>query len=233
MLRRLRFGLAATPLVLALLYPLPVLANTAVAIDCGDGSPISGSVDLTTLTELQGSVQAMLDNPSGMSCSLSQLSLVDPLASTNDPGSFVVGGGRYGREAPNCPINFSLSAHVGSSGIAHGTQTATENNTTNGTPPCPGQGHIKANVTCVAVNGNLAEVRGDITDATGSLGPPFFAVGQVWVTDVQDNGRPSTGIPDDILQFSDNPGTENGCVAGITFPPPFTVDNGNITVHNG
>lgn len=218
-------------MTVGLLHPVPAYANTAVTIDCGDGSPINASVDLATLTKLEASIQSMIDNPSGMSCSLSQPVSVDPLSSGNDPGSFVVGGGRYFAPGTSCAINFGLSGHVDKNGVAHGTQTATESNSTQ---ECGGQGHIKANVTCVAVAGTFAEVRGDIMEQSGSLGPDSFPPGlTVLATDVQDNGKPSTGIPDQIEQFVDSPGTENSCVAGITYPPPFEVDHGNITVHGG
>jgi len=119
---------------------------TPVTIDCGDGSPMSGAVDLSTLASLQASIQGMVDNPAGLSCSLSQLALADPL-SASKPGGFVVGGGRYDRDV--CPLNFGLSAHIDSAGIGHGTQTLSANNSN---PDCGGTGHVKANVTCVAIS---------------------------------------------------------------------------------
>jgi hypothetical protein len=101
-----------------------------------------------------------------------------------------------------------------------------------GIPGCPGEGHIKANITCVAVSGNVAEVRGDIMEQSGSLGPEFFPPGDtVFVTDVVDNGNPSMGIPDQIQQSVDAAGTEQDCAANVQ-NPIFTVDNGNITVHD-
>ena len=230
-LKVLRLAAACIPLIALFVNPTPAFANTAINLDCGDGSPISGSVDTTTLTEVQGAVQAMIDNPTGASCALSLPSTFDPLATSNDPGSFVVGGGRYSFPGVPCAVNFSLSGHIDQNGLAHGTQTATE---TNSSTECGGQGHIKANVTCVAVSGKFAEVRGDIMEQSGSLGPDFFPKGTtVWVTDVMDNGRPNTGVPDQIEQFTDYPGTEHNCVAGITYPPAFDVDHGNITVHGG
>ena len=45
---------------------------------------------------------------------------------------------------------------------------------TNSDKSCLGQGHIRANVTCLAVNRSDAEIRGDILDQTGSLGPSSF-----------------------------------------------------------
>lgn len=232
-----RFGrpvlAVAATLAVVMLAPVIALAGSLVNVDCGDGAPLSTTADLTTLTSLQASIQGMVDNPSGMSCSLTQGGVADPtllgISTSNGGGDrFVVGGGRYGREFPNCPTNFSLNAHVNGQG-PHGTQNVTMTNSDKG---CPGQGHIRANVTCLAVNGNDAEIRGDILDQTGSLGPQFFPAGDtVLVTDVQDNGKPSTGVPDTIVQYVDTTGTDLACA-----PPSgdqyFTVDNGNITVHD-
>jgi hypothetical protein len=233
--RFLRLCAGALPLLAWFASPIPAYADSAVGIDCGDGAPISGSVDATTLTELQGAVQAMVDNPSGMTCSLT-LGALDPLGSANSPGSFVVGGGRYGLTPSDCVINFSVSAHVDQHGAAHGTQTATEPNTPNN-QPCGGEGHVKADVTCVAVLGNMAEVRGDIMEQSGSLSSQFFFPpnAPVWFTVVQDNGRPNTGVPDRIEQGVDAAGTENNCATDLAGqgPPFFTVDNGNVTVHGG
>ena|SRR5437899_4036736 len=140
-MKRFVRALVLAPLF-ALLLPIIASADTLAlaTVDCGDGSPLTAAVGLDTLTQIQESIQGMLDNPSGMSCTLSQPTLADPLSTGSDPGSFVVGGGRYDRA--QCPINFSLSGHVDKTG-AHGTQTATLNNSI---PGCPGQGHIKANV---------------------------------------------------------------------------------------
>jgi hypothetical protein len=140
----------------------------------------------------------------------------------------VNGGGRYDRA--ECAVNFSLNAKLTASG-AVGTQTATMSNAPGAIPGCPGQGHVKATVTCVAVNGHDAEVRGYITERSGSFGPEFFPAGNVFVTDVQDNGNPSAGTPDTIVQYVDQPGTQNSCQAP-TGDQLFTVDNGNVTVRS-
>ena len=209
----------------------PAYASSGVTVDCGDGSPMTGSVDAATLSELQSAVQAMVANPSGTSCSLNLLGALDPLASGGDPGSFVVGGGRYFvGGGTSCVLNFAINGHVDKDGTAHGTQTITESNSTT---ECGGQGHVKATVTCVAISGNIAEVRGDITQQTGSLGPEFFPPGDtVLVTDVVDNGKPNSGVPDRIEQHVDATGTENNCLANNAYPI-FTVDNGNVSVHAG
>src|SRR5690349_11016785 len=121
MIRR-SLGPAIVAMTFILLLPLAAAAQGPVTVDCGDGFPISGTIDIDSVTQLEGSIQGMLDNPSGTTCSLSQLSVTDPLSTPSDPGSFAVGGGRYDRDV--CPLNFALSGHVDASG-AHGTQTIT------------------------------------------------------------------------------------------------------------
>jgi len=71
-MKRLLWALASAGL-LALLVPATASADTLtlVTIDCGDGYPLTATVDLPTLTELEASVQAIIDNPSGLTCSLS------------------------------------------------------------------------------------------------------------------------------------------------------------------
>ena len=84
----------------ALSLPIIVSADTLAraTVDCGGGSPLTAAVDLDTLTQIQRSIQGMLDNPSGMSCRLSQPTLAGPPSTGSDPGSVVVGGARYDRD---------------------------------------------------------------------------------------------------------------------------------------
>src|SRR5947209_15434759 len=98
-----RFLAIVVGVSLGLLVP-PAMASadtlTLVTIDCGDGSPLQLTVDTNGLTELQASIQGMIDNPSGLSCSLSTSPVLSPLAvgtsalAGNNP-PFVVGGGRF------------------------------------------------------------------------------------------------------------------------------------------
>ena len=230
MIRRFTRGVVALASSTLCLFAFGASAASAdvglqnVNLACSDGTSTNLSVDLATLQQLTDSVTAMSLYPAGLSCSLGQ---ADPNSAS--AGAFVVGGGRYDRA--ECPINFSVSGHVDSNGT-HGTQTATETSAPGGIPGCPGEGHIKADITCLAINGNRAEVRGDIMEQSGSLGPEFFPPGDtVFVTDVVDNGNPSAGVPDQIVQSVDATGTEQNCDASVqSFY--FLVDNGNITVHS-
>jgi hypothetical protein len=218
-------------LVLALAMSSPAAADAPVTVSCGDGSSFSVNADVDTLAQLQSAVQAMIDHPAGVSCSLSQTAVALSLGNSSD-GDFAVGGGSYGFKKGfdfRCWINFGLSAHI-NNGRASGTQTLTQSAAS---AECGGEGHVKANITCLQVSENFAEMRGDILEATGSLGPDFFPPGSaVLVTQIQDNGNGSSATPDRIIQFELLPGTESGCSTGGFFDEPFTVDNGNVSVHD-
>ena len=210
----------------ALALPPAVSADTLtlVTVDCGDGSPLQATLDADGLTALQSSLQAIIDNPAGLSCTLSTSPVIAPplgtIASADSGRPFVVGGGRYARSG-GCGINFNLSGHVDSDGVARGTVAFGINNA----PGCD-QGAVKAKVTCLNVNGvdKTAEVKGDVTQANGVLGgfqqsPPI-----VVFTDVQDNGKADT-----ITQLTDPDQIDNACTAA---PGILSADNGNITVHS-
>lgn len=233
---RLPIALSLAIAFFGLWSPTTAYADTPVVVDCGDGAPLSANVDALTLTKLTASVQSILDNPSGTTCSLAAGTLDPTLTGGSNP--FVVGGGRYARGAifgPNtasyqCGINFSMSAHKDQDGY-HGHQSYTVNNVDGCSPY---SGHISANVTCFAVNGNVAEIRGLITDVSGFYATPGLLDGlHVFVSEVTDNGPPSALTRDMVYLTDDFDGTENDCTAPgaySVFERP--IDNGNITVHD-
>jgi hypothetical protein len=221
-------------LICALLFPQAAVADGPISVDCGDGSPILANVDLTTLADLEGSIQGMIDYPSGTSCSISNAVQLDPTLALGISGGnpFVVGGGRYDRgpgpgSSQGCGVNFSLNAHADKSGF-HGQQNYTINNA-DGCRDFGLQGHVKANVTCLDVALNAAQIKGTVTEVTGGF-IGLVAVGDVLESDVIDNGPPSGPNPDRIDVFADPPGTGLTCLANST--AFFPVENGNITVHN-
>ena len=224
----------AAGLLLALVAPLAALADNLVTVDCGDGSPLSTTADLATSTSLQASVQGMLDNPTGASCTLSEGAVVDPtltVGSSSSGNPFVVGGGRYDRgpgpgPMQGCGLNFSMSAHRDSSGF-HGQQTITINNADGCSAD---KGQVKANVTCLDVKNNVAQILGIISEASGPFFSSIASPGDIFENDVVDNGRPSSGIADMIGQNA-YPGPAAPCLADPTLAT-FQVENGNITVHD-
>jgi hypothetical protein len=226
--------IVALVVLLSLLTSAIARADSPVTIDCGDGSALNAVVDDATLASLQSSLGAMLDNPTGVTCLLSAAA-IDPtvsIAASSSSRAFVVGGGRFDRgpgpgSMQGCGLNFSLSAHADNNGV-HGEQTYTINNA-DGCGDLSLHGHIKANVTCLDVLGNEAQLKGVVSEVSGEFFSSLAAVGDTLETDVEDNGNPSSGIADRIDVFPRPPLTNLVCAASGS--PFFEVENGNITVH--
>jgi hypothetical protein len=207
---------------------------TAITVDCGDGYPISATVDTATLTKVEGAIQGMIDNPAGLSCSLSTTPTLTPTTTTGttappSPGNgdgFVTGGGRYDA---GCIRNFGLSGHFdknGAPGAAHGTSNVTQSSANGCT-----QGHITSSVYCMDIgidaSGNgIAQLQSTITQVDGIFAAPDTSggfglkVGDKIETDMQD----SVSGPDKIFHRA---GASGVCAAtGEGFP----VVNGNVKV---
>ena len=101
-MRRIPLVLALTVgLVIGTMVPGSALGETSVSLNCDDGTSVQLLLDADTLTSLTASVQAMLDYPAGLTCTLIQnplggLSFFGQIAQAS-PGSepFIVGGGRW------------------------------------------------------------------------------------------------------------------------------------------
>src|SRR5437879_13163951 len=80
--------------------PTAAIGLTQVNLSCDDGTSTTLVVDTNTLTRLTTAVQAMIDYPAGLTCTLVQVPL--PLFSFGSPAlaaspgkhPFIVGGGR-------------------------------------------------------------------------------------------------------------------------------------------
>jgi hypothetical protein len=101
-MRRIPLVLALTVgLVIGTMVPGSALGETSVTLNCDDGTSVQLLLDADTLTSLTASIQAMLDYPAGLTCTLIQ----NPLgglsffghAALAAPGQepFIVGGGRW------------------------------------------------------------------------------------------------------------------------------------------
>jgi hypothetical protein len=137
------------------------------------------------------------------------------VANATPPNDFAVGGGKHTDPAnPNVAIPFEFSAHSGPLGEDPKGQIKVASDV----------GLIKAEVTCLVVQGN----RAIITAVSDEL------PGGIVVTEAVDNGEPSDGTPDllrnsfveAIVPDPDNP----GCF--LPTLPPVPVTQGNIVVHD-
>ena len=99
-MRRVVLALAMTVgLAIGTITPVSALGDTSVTLSCNDGTSVKLVVDADTLTGLTQAVQAMINYPAGLSCTLIQ----NPLGVTfgqiafasAGQNPFIVGGGRW------------------------------------------------------------------------------------------------------------------------------------------
>ena len=119
MRRALLTVVTAAGLAIGTVMPTSALGLTQVTLNCDDGTTWTAVVDTDTLTGLVAAVQAMLDYPAGLTCTLIQVPVVTVGAvalagSGNDP--FIVGGGRWQVpspcESPPHPLDLGEVAKV-------------------------------------------------------------------------------------------------------------------------
>src|SRR5438128_390558 len=119
MRRALLAVVTAAGLAIGTVMPTSALGLTQVTLNCDDGTTWTAVVDTDTLTGLVAAVQAMLDYPAGLTCTLIQAPVVTVGAvalagSGNDP--FIVGGGRWQVpspcESPPHPLDLGEVAKV-------------------------------------------------------------------------------------------------------------------------
>ena len=105
-MRRIVLAIAMTTgLAIGSVVPASALGETSVTLTCDDGTSSKLLVDTNTLTALTQAVQAMIDYPAGLSCTLIQnplgVSFGAVAFASSEP--FVVGGGRYQLTCPTPP----------------------------------------------------------------------------------------------------------------------------------
>jgi hypothetical protein len=214
----------ASALLLGMTVPRADIGLNAVTIDCGDGYPIHANVSLAELTKLEGVIQAMAADPvSAPPCSLTQ----DAQPEQTETRPFIFGSGTYGSPV-NCELRFHVKASLDANGDAHGFQRVIAPPDNCGAAP-PGGGELTANVTCVAVAGNIGEMRGIVSESTGLFASSIIDIhpGDVMFTQAQENTPP---VPDEINQYKDPPNTEHQCVPQIDSVAAFPLDSGDIEV---
>ncbi|HEV8535906.1 MAG TPA: hypothetical protein VGR87_09350 [Candidatus Limnocylindria bacterium] len=101
-MRRILLTVAiAVGLAIGAMLPVAAIGETQVTLNCSDGTSVSLVVDADTLTGLTESIQAMIDYPAGLSCTLVQVPLglgaVFGRIALASPGQspFIVAGGRW------------------------------------------------------------------------------------------------------------------------------------------
>lgn len=229
------------------------LALTEVTIDDDDGHPTIADVDDETLEAIQQSLQAMLDTPAGLSCTLR----TGPMLGEKHDEAFAVGAGRYlsftaSANGSGCFLDFGFKAHNEEDRLnplnttsARGTVAWRTSRANHPDPTCS-DGQVKIDVTCMAAVATTqntmpaaAEIKGFVTQATGQYAdlapgsPLCLAYGIngycVVLTDATDGKK--TGNPDTINQVLDFSHAPYTCVAPASPQNPLISGNITIKVH--
>ncbi|HEV8467968.1 MAG TPA: hypothetical protein VGR46_00040 [Candidatus Limnocylindria bacterium] len=226
--------IAATVLSVGMTFPVSGIGLTQVTLDCSDGTSLTMTVDTDTLTSLTSSVQALLDYPAGLTCTLAQTPVVR-FGNVADAGliaGFVNGGGRFQGACPGGGtfwVNIAVNAQ-NQDGRVVGTvnQTVVDGQ-------CVAPGFFKSTPTCLQIfseDPSLAWVTTIVNETSGT----FFTsqgvtAGSYARFSFRDNGSPSeqSGVFDRI---GETPAGSDPACAGIgNTPTPFiNLANGNLTV---
>ncbi len=100
-MRRTVLALAiAAGLAIGTVVPVSALGETPITLNCSDGTSTNLTLDADALASLTQAVQAMLDYPAGLTCTIVQNPLgvsFGSIALAGSPGknSFIVAGGRW------------------------------------------------------------------------------------------------------------------------------------------
>jgi len=256
-MKRAVFALAiAIGLAIGTMVPASALGLSQATLRCDDGTTSTMVVDTTTLVGLTQAVQAMIDYPAGLTCTLAQVPLVSfgtVAVAANEP--FVVGGGRYllPCDAPGLPnfggggggaptqdaapdgfywVNLAINAHQ------KGTDFVGTLNETIPEHQCVPHGHFTSKPTCLTVAGTLAYVTTIVTQTSQETTNNFFPAievipGESTRFSFEDFGNPGhqpDGV-DDTLNGVYTVDDSDCATFDNTPAPAVDLVHGNITVH--
>ena len=225
---------AALGLSIGMAFPVSGIGLTKVTLGCSDGTNVTMTVDTDTLTSLTKSVQALLDYPAGLSCTLAQAPVVR-FGNAADAGlidGFVNGGGRFqgscGSAGATFWINIAVNAHNQDGKLVGTVNQAIPDG------QCVPTSDFQSTPTCLQIFSENPSVAWVTTLVRGTSGAFFPAqgvtVGSYARFSFQDNGSPSEGIFDKLGEI---PAGADAACAGIgpnTPNPSLNLVNGNITV---
>ena len=212
--------------------PVSGLGGTQITLNCDDGTSLTAVVDADTVTALTQSVQALINYPAGLSCTLIQTPVVrfGGVADATEPiPGFVNGGGRF---QVGCStggtfwVNLAVNAQIQNGRVVGTVNEAIPDG------QCVPPGTFKSTPTCLRIfadNPNIAWVTSKVTETSGPFYPNAgVTVGSYARFSFQDNGNPGDKI--NAIQA----GTAADCPdeSGTTPAPStgFDLLEGNITV---
>src|SRR5437899_2425 len=215
-------------LMAGMAIPASGLGGTQITLNCNDGTSLTAVVDTDTVTSLTQSVQALIDYPAGLSCTLLQTPVVriGNAANADVIQGFVNGGGRFRISCGSDVFwtNIAVNVHVQDGRVVGTVNEAIPDG------QCVEPGTFKSTPTCLQIfseQQNVALVTSRVTVTTGT----FYL----------HNGVPAGSYP--RFSFQDNatgndlynatPAEKEICADSSSTPRPifgFELLNGNITV---
>ena len=222
-------------LMLGTAVPVSGLGGTQITLNCDDGTSLTAVVDANTLTDLTQSVQALIDYPAGLSCTLLQTTPLVRFGNVADATliqGFVNGGGRFqvscGSAGGTFWTNIAVNAQIKDGRVVGTVNEAIPDG------QCVEPGTFKSIPTCLQIfseQANRAYVTSHVTETSGPFYPKAgVPAGSNARFSFQDNG-PGNAQPYDLLGATPA-GAVTVCADGNgnTPYPSFELLNGNITV---
>jgi hypothetical protein len=194
----------AVGLVLGSSVHVNALGETQVQLDCGDGDSWTLAVDVATLASLTETVQAMLEYPAGLTCTLTRLPT--PLVTLGSPAmaasgsGYVLGSGQVVVQGgcPNDPArtfvgNFAVKMQNTASGVTGSGYLKV------GGGQCVGPSTLNSTATCLAIFPvGLAGYRAWANSFVTSTSGAYFATQNAKTIGwgFEDHGNKGSATPD-------------------------------------
>jgi hypothetical protein len=237
MMRRGLLGLlTALSLTLGSALPVTAAVEVPVRIACNDGDSLELSVDLDTLTALTGSVLAINEAETGLTCTLTQLSAPNlvvgfgSIAAAAQNGGYVIGAGKVFAGCPDTSVVFSASFAVKMYLRDGGVRGSANLRVTSG--QCVAAGTLSSTPTCLTIlpttvsGAGRAWANSLVTGTTGAYFAPHLGKTIGWA--FEDNGPKGGTLTKDRFRVIEEKGS---CpTPGYPVFDFFELQSGDITV---
>ena len=212
-------------------FPVFGLGETQVTLNCDDGTSMTTTVDPDTLQSLVASVQAILDNPAGLTCTLLQSPIVSwgsvVLAGQKPP--YINGGGRFVHDCPSGGgvyyTNFAVNAQTKNGDVVGSFEMKVPDG------QCVNGGSLKSRATCFNVYvGSPGTYRGWLTSFVTDVDGPYFQVPYgVAEHEYLRSGFQDSSQYGDAVNFMDANSSPDCATPDNTHYPVHGVVNGKVT----
>src|SRR5437867_9107556 len=231
MRRVLTTVVAVAGLMLGAAFPVVGLGETDVTLNCDDGTSMTMTVDTDTLQSLTASVQAMIDFPAGLSCTLLQAPVVSlgSIVYAGQKPPFITGGGQFVHDCPSGGgvyyTNFAVNAQTKDGAVGGSFQMKVPDD------QCVNGGQVKTRATCINVYvGSPGTYRGWLTSFVTEVKGPYFQVPYgVAEGEYMRSGFLDSSQYGDAVNFQDANNESVCATSDNTHYPAHSVVFGNIT----